>query len=105
MIVSIEGVLGGADLSSYVERTSFQVSAESGKRMDTCSFTIFDPLASGDFYIPSRAHLVVYDADNGNSVTDPVTAVSGYNQIVTRILQDVTGGIPISMLVVDTLPR
>ena len=92
MIVSISGVSGGADLSGNLERTSFEVEATFGNRMDILKCQLFDPnmtLAIGD-----RAEIVIYDAAAGGAVTDPPSAISAYNTFRNGAGHEVTSTNP-----------
>ncbi len=98
MIVTINGVLGGADLSSYVEREAqFKVEATFGARMDILTMNMHDPQLT--LAIPDRREIVIYDSpptdslrfdewdyddefydtDTSHNIIDPPWAVSPYN--------------------------
>jgi hypothetical protein len=69
MIVSIAGVLGGADLSGVLERDGgFEIESAVGKRMDTTRFGLFDPTLA--IAVPDRAEVWIYDTPPSPGLID-----------------------------------
>jgi hypothetical protein len=98
VIVTINGVLNGADLSSYVEREAqFSVEATFGARMDILKMNLHDPQLT--LAIPDRREIVIYDTQavwegGSGAVVDPPWAVSPYNTLINGAGTEHTSGTP-----------